>query len=944
MIRRSCPPVALPLAFAAAALSLSLFVGVEPAAAGGQAALAQTPLPPAATPSNSARSSATPNTFVPTGAMRTRRSGATATLLEDGEVLIAGGGTASAELYNSRTGTFSATAPMTTPRTDATATLLQDGDVLVAGGYGSTHRNLTSAELYDPATGTWTPTGPLNVARSGDTATLLQDGEVLVAGGFCNGNGYGCDSGTYLVNLKSAELYDPATGTWSLTGSMRAGRALQTATRIGNGEVLVAGGFDSCQTDFCTDLRTAELYDPSTGKWLPTGSMSVGREQQTATLLPDGDVLVAGGLNQGGTSGITRTYSSAELYNPILGTWSATGSMNEARAGQTATLLNGGWVLVTGGGTATSEIYEPNYGSWVPTGSLSVTRTDQTATALPDGDVLVAGGTGPDQQPLQTAEVYQAGAGPLVGLSTKVLAFSTQEVGTTGDALSFTVTNMGTAPLEVAGVETTGADPSDFAARSTCGSGAVGPGDSCAVLVRFSPLAPGVRKATVAVTDNAPLTPQSVGVSGDGAGPDVWVPTGSMSTPRANFAAVPLEGGTVLVVGGEDYFGNTIATSEIYDPESGSFSPTGSITTSRELPAAVRLANGDVLVAGGYTESEVGAAVLSSAELFDPSTGTWSPIAPMEVAADSVTATLLNDGDVLVTGFPGSNPPELYDPTTGTWSLTEPVPGGGDYTMVAGLHDGTVLLTDGPDGASALYDPTTGLWSSTGSMGMSHDAGTATVLRDGDVLVVGGVTDAGTAVTAAQLYDPWTGTWSATSPLPGGRWGMSAVLLANGNVLVAGGCAGNCAISSENAQSYIYDDGFWSETGSLPEWRYGQSAVGLRSGDVLLCGGDEDESADATATAEIYIPTLVSASPAKAAAGQGISLAGNGFYAHEVVVVTLTGPTYKVLTKAATGDEGTFTVSATVPDVPAGTYVLSAQGQTSYATASTTFVVETGSG
>lgn len=941
----AAPVVAAP-ALAAIVVALSVFVAVPPASAAGQASSGGATSPAAAPPPESGLVHGAPNTFVPTGPMTTRRSGATATLLDDGKVLVAGGGTASAELYDPATGTFTATGPMTTPRTGATATLLEDGDVLVAGGccqLGNPYQNLTSAELYDPTTGTWSATGSLNDPRSDDTATLLQNGEVLVAGGSCSGTRYGCTAGEFLIELRSAELYDPTTGTWSLTGSMREGRSLQTATLLQNGEVLVTGGFHDCQTDFCTDLRTAELYDPVTGKWLRAGSMTVPREQQTATMLPDGDVLVAGGLNQGGTSGFTRTYASAELYNPIFGTWSSTGSMDQARAGQTATLIDGGWVLVTGGGTSTSEIYEPDLGSWVPTGSLGVARTDQTATLLPDGDVLVAGGTGSDEEPLQSAEVYQSGPGPLVGVSARTVTFSTQEVGTTSNDQSFTVSNMGSAPLRVLGVETAGADASDFDATSLGCRHPVEPGGSCAVLVRFAPLYPGLRRATVSVTDNAPLSPQGVAVSGYGAGPDVWVPTGSMSTPRSNFAATSLLDGDVLVVGGEDYYGNTLTTSEIYDPRSGSFSPTGSLATSREFPAAVRLTNGDVLVAGGYFESETTSALLSSAEIYDPSTGTWSPTAPMDSAGDAVTATLLDDGDVLVTGFPGSNLPELYDPTSGTWSLTGPLP-----TPAAGLavklHDGSVLLTNGP-GASLLYDPATNTWSTTGSMGMSHNGGTATVLRNGDVLVVGGVTTAGTAVTAAQLYDPSTGTWSATDSLPGGRWGMSAALLPNGDVLVAGGCSGNCAVRAQNAQSFVYStDGFWSQAGSLPAWRYGQSAVVLPDGDVLLCGGDVDESADATPTADIYIPTLISATPAKADVGQAITLSGNGFYAHELVVVTLTGPTYRVIARTTAGDKGTFAVRTTVPQVPPGSYVLSAQGQTSYAGAATTFVVEKGSG
>jgi len=163
------------------------------------------------------------NTFQPTASMSVARSGATATLLGDGDVLEAGGGTAAAELYNPSTRRWSETGQMSTVRTNATATLLDDGEVLLAGGCceaGHPRQGLTSAELYDPTTGTWSATGSMNVGRVGATATLLNDGDVLVAGGSCNGSGYGCDEGSFLKNLNSAELYDPASGKWSLTGSM----------------------------------------------------------------------------------------------------------------------------------------------------------------------------------------------------------------------------------------------------------------------------------------------------------------------------------------------------------------------------------------------------------------------------------------------------------------------------------------------------------------------------------------------------------------------------------------------------------------------------------------------------------------------------------------------------------------------------------------------------
>ncbi len=880
-----------------------------------------------------------PNTFAPTGSMSVRRTGATATVLEDGDVLVAGGGTASAEIYHPGTGSWTATASMSTARSDATATLLQNGNVLMAGGccaVGHPDAGQTSAEIYDPTTGAWSSTGSLTVGRSGATATLLQNGDVLVAGGSCNGRGYGCDAGSYLVNLKSAELYDPSKGVWSPTGSMSVGRQFQTATLLQNGDVLVTGGFNGCDDDFCTDLSSAELYDPITGRWLPTARMKVPREQQTATLLANGDVLVAGGLNEGGGGGISSAYASAEIYNPIFGRWSPAASMSQPRFGQTATLLQSGWVLVTGGGSATSEVYEPDPNVWIPVGNLSTTRTDQTASLLSDGDVLVTGGTGPGQEPLSTAEVYQAGAGPLVDLSVEMMTFPTQEVDTTGDALSFTVTNYGTAPLDVSGVETSGENPSDFPAAAAC-SRPVAVGASCSVEVRFSPLYPGLRSATVAVADNGPLDPQGVHVSGNSAGPYVWVPGTSMLDPERSSSVTTLANADVLVAGGENIIDDTVNTAELYDPSTGSFTPTGSLSVSREYQAVARLPDGSVLVAGGLTDNQYNESILSSAEIYDPSTRTWSPTASMLVAGEGLTANLLDNGLVLVTGFSGSDP-ELYNPVTASWSDTGPVPFTGGQAVV--LQNDMVLVTGGPNGASALYDPTSNTWSSTGSMITPQYGATATQLTDGDVLVVGGFgTNGSGPLTTAQLYDPTTGVWSTTGSLPSGRQGQSAVLLPSGSVLVAGGCSSSCQSSPATDATYLYADGFWSDTGSLPTSRYGQEATVLPDGDVLLMGGTESESANATTATEIYIPPLISASPAKGTAGQAVALVGNGFYGHEVVKVMLG---QRKVAQPEANDLGQFSIQVLIPTLPAGTYALSAEGRTSYVYAESSFVVTTG--
>jgi hypothetical protein len=233
--------------------------------------------------------------------------GHTATLLPDGKVLVAGGvdnirAVASAELYDPATGTWAATGSMTTSRVGHTATLLPDGKVLVAGGDG-----LASAELYDPASGTWAATGSMTTSRSDHTATLLAGGRVLVAGGYS-------DFGSRL--LGSAELYDPATGDWTAAGSMTSPRILHTATLLPDGQVLVAGGAIGVSPTGDTILASAELYDPASGTWTATAGMATVREFSTATLLPGGTVLMAGGKGGAYSQPPHGPLASADLYDP----------------------------------------------------------------------------------------------------------------------------------------------------------------------------------------------------------------------------------------------------------------------------------------------------------------------------------------------------------------------------------------------------------------------------------------------------------------------------------------------------------------------------------------------------------------------------------------------------------------------------------------------------
>jgi large repetitive protein len=648
---------------------------------------------------------------------------------------------------------FDKTGSLATAREEHTATFLPNGKVLVAGGYtgGNNGVDLASSELYDPASGTWTATGSLATARSLHTATLLPNGKVLVVGG------YGA--------LASAELYDSASGTWTATGSLATPRYGHTATLLPNGKVLVTAGFTG--TNFDT-LASAELYDPASGTWTATGSLATGCAFHTATLLPNGKVLVAGGNTTSGDS-----LAGSELYDPANGIWTATGSLNAARAYHTATLLPNGKVLVAGGDNVFQnpdnlELYDPATGTWVNTAFFSSGRSDLTATLLPNGTVLLAGGYNND---------------------------------------------------------------------------------------------------TTTTFANARLYTNSVNLTA----------TGDLGAKRSSHTATLLSDGKVLIAGGVDIFNSNqtgtnytpLSSAELYNSASGNWTATGNLDTGRESHTATLLANGKVLVAGGYDGAD-----LASAGLYDPASATWAATGSLNTARDTHTATLLSNGNVLVAaGFSGSGilpSAELYDSTSGTWTNTGSLAVARGYHTATLLANGKVLVAGGDDGgghaltSAEIYDPPSGTWTGTGSLGIPRAQHTATLLADGKVLVAGGFDSSGHESASAELYDPASGTWTATGSLTTARMIHTATLLPNGNVLVAGGNFTPLA----SAELYDPASGTWMATGSLATARGNQTETLLPNGKVLVTGGIFGPSlSNILSSAELYDP----ASGSWSAAGPLIS-------------------------------------------------------------------------
>jgi N-acetylneuraminic acid mutarotase len=362
--------------------------------------------------------------------MNQARDQATATLLPNGKVLIAGGNDlngnelSSVELYDPASNSFApaaSTPTMNHARSAATATLLFSGKVLIAGGgagEGGFFTSLKSVELYDPASNSFAPAAALptmNTARDSAAAALLPNGEVLIAGG---------EGGPFPIGgpLNSVELYNPVTNNFApavSTPTMNDFRAFATATSLANGKVLIAGGLEGFIINVPEISNSVDLYNPATNSFAAsTPVMNAARFDATAALLANGNALIAGGIGPGPPGPFMVTLNAVDLYDPATNTFAPAASlptMNTSRQSATATLLNNGKVLIAGGENnsnqvlASVDLYDGASNSFVPAASLPTmnqARFNATATLLPSGKVLIAGGQELPPKTLSSTELY----------------------------------------------------------------------------------------------------------------------------------------------------------------------------------------------------------------------------------------------------------------------------------------------------------------------------------------------------------------------------------------------------------------------------------------------------------------------------------------------------------------------------------------------------------
>ncbi len=641
-----------------------------------------------------------------------------------------------------------------------------------------------------------------------------------------------------------------------------------------------------------------------------TGSMVYERASHSATLLPDGTVLVAGGQKG------PVVLSLSEIYNPASNAFERSARLKQARKDHTATILSDGEVLVVGGDdgqavTATGEVFDPASGLFDSVGGLAVPRTFHTATLLKNGSVLIAGGSsgiGSTLSPLDTVELFDPSKHKFsVGL---FLMLVTRAMHTA------TAIDHGKAVLIAGGINLQGGVESS-AELYDAGTGLFTPTDNSMQSARYGHIATRLNDGTVLITGGLDEYNNLL----DSA--DIYDPKtrtftaiGPMTYPRAFHAASILMDGRVLITGGiaaSQQDPNFNRHAEIYDPAtktfSGAFVTIPALTNEpRNFYTASLLQNGKVLLAGGTEccespqEPDSRPYGYESAEVFSPKIPAFAALPAGMIQPRALhTATLLHDGRVLIVGgedtdqTPAIQAAEIYSPAkrsfTGLPISMNNARSAHTATLLncasAGCPNGQVLLTGGIGvaanqtgvvdlAAAELYDPASRTFSDTGSLTTARDAASATALSDGRVLIAGGeqVNSQGTPVAvlaSAEIYDPSVQTFSCVGGESGNppacnasmttpRVLHSATLLADGTVLLTGGLDNS---SNVLASAELFDpaansgQGAFTATGSMNTPRAAHTATYLKpnaaggplAGGVLIAGGSFDSSA------EVYDPS-----------------------------------------------------------------------------------------
>jgi RHS repeat-associated protein len=786
-------------------------------------------------------------TFTFTGSLQTSSNGHTATLLNNGKILVAGGQTwdtfqgyleiARTEIFDPSTGTFVAGPNLGTKRSFHSATLLNSGSVLVAGG-SSNFSSLQSAELYNPITSTFAAAGNMNDSRYDHTAILLSNGKVLMAGGF----------NPDLGMLASSELYDPLGGAFSYTDTLNTERYLHAAVLLGDEKVLVAGGVNGNGV-----VLNGELYQPSTFSPASlvaislnpqSSSISGGTSQQftaTGTFSDNSTQTLAAVSWSSSNSGVATITNDAGNSGQAFG---LTGGTTTISACAGAICGSGTLTVVSAPPNITSlsqqagvpgtaiTINGANFGSQQGASTVTFNGTLATPTSWHTGSIVVPVPTG-------------AATGAIV------VTVGTQ----TSNAVNFIVGTLNSISITPAVPAVRVASVLQLNATGTYSDGSTldltqavawNSAATSVATVGSNGIAMGVHigQTTVQATLGSVTGSNALTVN------SIFIMTGSMNNAREFHAATLLDNGKVFITGGWAF--PLPKAGELYDPSTGQFSLTGNLGLPRYMHTATLLGNGLVLIVGGVGQSNPpfgNVAVTNSAELYDPVSGTFFATGCLSTARYSHTATLLSNGKVLILGgtdladnvFASA---ELYDPTTGTFSPAGNMNLAREGQTATTLTNGKILISagGGPNNSlvdtAEVYDPTTGSFALAGTPLVRGDESKATLLNDGDVLYAVGTF----LVLYQNQFSSYTNLNFGTSD-----GGAALTLMNDGRALLTGSGVLDSAL--------IYDPkaGIIASLGGMNSARASHTSTKLKDGSVLLTGGT-DANGTVLATAEFYVP------------------------------------------------------------------------------------------
>lgn len=674
-------------------------------------------------------------------------------------------------------------------RSSHSATTLKGGRILVVGGLGSDKKPMAKVEIYDPQTDTWMTMNDCLAPRADHTATVLKDGNVIVVGG------------TSDVGVAStAEIFYPKTGTWEYAGRMNFARQSHRATLLNDGRLLITGGKGVNKA-----IDAVELYNPITKTWSRAGSLNFPKYAHTATLLPDGNVLVAGG-----GEGFVRQVHG-EIFYPESSTWrSLTTIMDIGRGGHTATVLNSQSILFVGGtqGSSQASIYNISEEKWIEGAQSEQIRDSHTATLMKDGRVLITGGG-------------------ISTLSAEIYDPNTQLWTSAGDMnisrREHTATALKNGKVLIIGGQHGG-------------------------------------QITSLVETFDPDTNRwdTYGLEGG------WSDASIMSIPRKNHTSTLLPDGSVLITGGISRI-DTIddeGPTELLDSAEryfvggiGKWTTAGRMLGKRTGHTASLLPDGRVLVIGGGSvklkSGEQGLQeleYLKSTEMYDYKTASWIESPDMTSNRWEHTATVMENGDVLVVGgenaYDKLSSVELYRNDTKQWVSVEEMSVARARHVAVLLSNGRVLVSGGGSKTAEVYDMKINKWTEIGEIAENLNLSTAAALPSGKALMVGGYGEGG-AQYQVQIYNPEFDTWSMAPKIPKPRVNASLIPLNKNLLLLAGG--------NQFTHSWIFDTKTmtWTKAAKMLTARTGQSAAQLAGGKVLISGG-ENRKGKMEATAEVY--------------------------------------------------------------------------------------------